>query len=400
MKIKNVIFTTCLITAMCFVGGLICVSAQESASSINDDTSSISKAIDEKKAQIEQINDQVKIYEQQIEEKQKQEVSLNNEMEILENRVAKTDLDIKAVEKSIELANIEIQLIDNEIKTTENKIFKKKQFLVEILQNIQTRDDELPLQLYFGTESLSELFDSLQQLESISKDLNNTLVELRSAKTKLGSQEITSLEKKSEAESLHSELKNKQNLLTEELGSKEMLATATKHSESEFQKLLRDIKEEQAFLNQQVLSLQTEVQNRLRSTEDSSVLHWPVNPYEKGISAYFHDPTYPFRHLFEHSGIDLPARTGTPVLSAATGYVAWARTGQLYGNYVMIIHSNGMATLYAHLSRIDVSPDQFVARGDQIGAVGSTGFSTGPHLHFEVRKEGIPTDPLNYLPSF
>ena len=70
-----------------------------------------------------------------------------------------------------------------------------------------------------------------------------------------------------------------------------------------------------------------------------------------------------------------------------------------YGNYVMIIHSDGIATLYAHLSRIDVVADQFLPRGGQVGAVGMTGLTTGPHLHFEVRKNGIPTDPLPYLPS-
>ena len=104
--------------------------------------------------------------------------------------------------------------------------------------------------------------------------------------------------------------------------------------------------------------------------------------------------------MFEHSGLDLPAASGTLVLSAATGYVAWTKNGRLYGNYVMVIHASGVSTLYAHLSRIDVVADQFVARGDQIGAVGSTGLSTGPHLHFEVRKNGIPTNPLDYLISY
>ena len=131
---------------------------------------------------------------------------------------------------------------------------------------------------------------------------------------------------------------------------------------------------------------------------DSSALSWPLSP-EKGISALFHDPTYPFRHLFEHPGLDLPAPTGTPVKAVAPGYVAWVKVGRQYGNYIMIIHANGTATLYAHLSRTDVEPDQFVARGKVIGAVGSTGLSTGPHLHFEVRKNGIPTNPLNYLIS-
>jgi len=166
---------------------------------------------------------------------------------------------------------------------------------------------------------------------------------------------------------------------------------------------LQDLKEEQGYVNQQIAALQREIEGKLNSSDslgDASVLSWPFDPTARGISAYFHDPSYPFRHLFEHSGIDLPSPTGTTVKSSAPGYVAWTKQGTLYGNYVMVIHANGFATLYAHLSKIYVSADQFIGRGEPLGAVGSTGLSTGPHLHFEVRKDGIPTNPLDYLIAF
>ena len=156
---------------------------------------------------------------------------------------------------------------------------------------------------------------------------------------------------------------------------------------------------DQQFIDQQINALQSEIEGKLSASDqagDNGAFSWPLIP-KKGLSTYFRDPTYPFRNLFEHSGIDLPAPTGTVVKSVAPGYVAWTRKGRQYGNYVMVIHANGVATLYAHLSRIDVEPDQFVGRGTVLGAVGSTGLSTGPHLHLEVRKNGIPTDPLNYL---
>ena len=69
-----------------------------------------------------------------------------------------------------------------------------------------------------------------------------------------------------------------------------------------------------------------------------------------------------------------------------------------YGNYIVITHGNGFSTLYAHLSAINVSVNQAVQRGQQIGAEGSTGFSTGPHLHFEIRLNGAYQNPLSYLP--
>lgn len=100
-----------------------------------------------------------------------------------------------------------------------------------------------------------------------------------------------------------------------------------------------------------------------------------------------------------HPAIDIGAHRGTPVYAADEGSVSsagWSSVG--YGNYVVIHHGDGFVTLYAHLSRIDVSPGDYVSQGQQIGAVGSTGRSTGPHLHFEISLNGRTYNPLTYLP--
>lgn len=95
-----------------------------------------------------------------------------------------------------------------------------------------------------------------------------------------------------------------------------------------------------------------------------------------------------------HKGVDIAAPRGTAVFSAAEGRVA--RIGYEaggYGHFIEVLHPNGMSTLYAHLSRVDVSSGAEIAHGQRIGLVGSTGFSTGPHLHFEVRRGGVQIDP-------
>jgi murein DD-endopeptidase MepM/ murein hydrolase activator NlpD len=99
-----------------------------------------------------------------------------------------------------------------------------------------------------------------------------------------------------------------------------------------------------------------------------------------------------------HPGIDIGVPTGTPIQAAGSGTVVWCGWMSGYGNLVMIDHHNGLATLYGHQSRIAVSCNQEVAQGQTIGYVGCTGFCTGPHLHFEVRLNGSPVDPLGYLP--
>ncbi|HET7489757.1 MAG TPA: peptidoglycan DD-metalloendopeptidase family protein [Acidimicrobiales bacterium] len=98
-----------------------------------------------------------------------------------------------------------------------------------------------------------------------------------------------------------------------------------------------------------------------------------------------------------HEGVDFGAGMGTPIGAAAAGRVVSAGPLGGYGNATVIDHGNGLATLYGHQSEVFVTPGMTVARGQVIGAVGSTGLSTGPHLHFEVRVKGQPVDPLPYL---
>ena len=98
-----------------------------------------------------------------------------------------------------------------------------------------------------------------------------------------------------------------------------------------------------------------------------------------------------------HWGIDIAADVGTPILSSAPGTVTFAGWYAGYGQTIYVDHGNGWTTLYAHLSRMDVQVAQVLQRGETIGAVGSNGRSTGPHLHFEIRLNNRPLDPMKYL---
>lgn len=101
-----------------------------------------------------------------------------------------------------------------------------------------------------------------------------------------------------------------------------------------------------------------------------------------------------------HTGVDIGAPAGTPIHAAGAGVVSYAGPRGGYGNVVIIDHPDGKQTYYAHQSRIDVTVGRQVVAGQTIGAVGSTGRSTGPHLHFEVREDGKPIDPALIFPDY
>lgn len=124
-------------------------------------------------------------------------------------------------------------------------------------------------------------------------------------------------------------------------------------------------------------------------------LAWPL---QGPITTHFGEPG-PLWRLGYHTGLDIGMPAGTPIDAAAGGTVAEAGWDDGYGNYVKVDHGDGLVSIYGHMSLILTTPGERVAPGELIGLVGSTGVSTGPHLHFEVRRDGRPQNPEPYLPA-
>ena len=127
---------------------------------------------------------------------------------------------------------------------------------------------------------------------------------------------------------------------------------------------------------------------------------WPI-PTHGRVGSRFGYRTHPILRTREfHRGIDVGAATGTPLYAAADGYVRFVGWMNGFGNVVIIDHGAGYSTVYAHNSRNRVTQGQRVNRGDHIADVGSTGMSTSPHLHFEIRRNNVAVDPQDYFPPF
>jgi murein DD-endopeptidase MepM/ murein hydrolase activator NlpD len=132
-----------------------------------------------------------------------------------------------------------------------------------------------------------------------------------------------------------------------------------------------------------------------RSLYASTPSVWPVRGW---VTSHFGNRTSPFSGILKfHEGMDIAAQTGVPVVAPADGVVIRAGFGTGYGNMVEVSHGYGIKTLFAHNSRLNVKAGQRIKRGDVVAYVGDSGSSTGPHLHYEVRVNGLPVNPVRYL---
>jgi len=373
------------------------VSAQEET---GKDITDMNETIKEKQRHIQEINQQIEGYKKKVAEKEALQATLAGELDLLDNRISKTKWEIEETSEQMSIINTELLVLNKQLLELTAKLEQDRLLLMSVLQQVQSHDENFPLKALFGSESLSELFDEIEALQTINSDLKSALDRTKQIKQSVEGKKIAEQTKQKQLEEKQVTLIGQKQELEEVIDAQQLLVLETKRSEAIFRSFVQELKQEQSVINQQVAKLQEEMEAKLNASdkiEGSSVITWPIETDKRKITALYHDQSYPFRHLFEHSGLDIAAPKGTSVHAAAPGYVAWARTGRLYGNYIMIIHTDGLATLYAHLSRMDVKVDQYVERGQVIGAVGSTGLSTGPHLHFEVREDGIPKNPTNYL---
>jgi murein DD-endopeptidase MepM/ murein hydrolase activator NlpD len=158
--------------------------------------------------------------------------------------------------------------------------------------------------------------------------------------------------------------------------------------------ILNDLSELNKSGKNQLIDL-SETEDRLKRYLDSIPTFWPASGRLSSTYGTRRDPIAGRRRL--HEGIDVAASSGDDIRASASGKVTFAGVYNGYGRTVIIDHGNGISTLYGHSSKLLVKEGQTVSKGELIAKVGSSGRSTGPHLHFEIRINGEPVDPLNYL---
>jgi len=375
----------------------------------NEEVRQINKDIQDKKDKIKKIQNQQAVYEDLIKKKQNEKASLNNQLAILDNRLAKAALDIESTQTEIDRASLEIDKVNLEIKAKDKEIQGQNNHIASVVRLMQRQDDKSTLEILLLNSSLNDFVSQVKYLSDINKEIGKSLEILKQFKKDLEEQQKALNEKKRELSGLKVELENRKISLASEQQNKVYILDQTKSSEREYQRLLASAKQEQQQAEADIVNLEKTVRAKLAKISGQALefndagFIWPVT--KNTVVATFHDPDYPFRYIFEHPAIDIRASQGTTLRAAASGYVAIAKDAGKGYSYIMIVHGNGLATVYGHVSKIYVQTDDYVVQGQAIGLSGGTpgtngagSLTTGPHLHFEVRLNGIPVNPLEYLP--
>jgi len=338
--------------------------------------------------------------------------ALEDELAAITNEVAQATERTERLRVEVDALRARVQEKQAAIEQTQAEHDLQAGLLAARIQESYKQGDLFFLELLLGSQDLEDFIARTSLAQRVMRRNLDTALELKATTIALGkakgelNRSLESVEiKRAEAEAAEAQLKQLRaresaNLADQEVlqGQKEALFKANKQEAARLRALAEAEQAESARIAAELAGS--------GSGQYNGVMAWPVPGFYRVSSGFGYriHPIFGTRRM--HTGIDIgrnldPPKSidGAPIVAAGAGTVVSAGWRDGYGNTVVIDHGNGVATLYAHQPSggIKVASGQKVGKGDQIGTVGSTGYSTGPHLHFEVRINGEPVDPMKYL---
>ncbi|MCR4923112.1 MAG: peptidoglycan DD-metalloendopeptidase family protein [Lachnospiraceae bacterium] len=339
--------------------------------------------------------------------------SLEEQKNNLEGFIIELDADLAAINEKISRLDLEIEQKEKEIEQTTGELEEAKaveahqyEMMKKRIKHMYEKGNQGSVEILLKAASFTDFLNKADFISKISDYDRKLLEEYVAAKEEVA-------RKKEELEEQNRELVGVKEDMANEQDAMQTLIT---HKEAEINTYEADINNKEAAVKEYEAEIAAQEQlikdleatilaekkrlleeNKKAIVYDGGKFAWPAPGYTR-ISDDYGMRMHPTLGIEKfHSGIDLAAPNGSPILAAYDGEVVAAAYSSTMGNYVMIDHGDSLYTIYMHASSISVSKGQMVVRGEQIAKVGSTGRSTGPHLHFGVRENGNYVSPWKYL---
>lgn len=363
--------------------------------------------------------------EDQAAEKKKLQNELNSidsEKTTVKEQIEALDAQINSTEEQIELQNDLIDSLEEMIAQKEEELAEAQKKEEEQYEKFKTRvrvmyeqGETSYLEVLLSADDLSDFLSKYEIVSQIAEYDKNLFEELKALKEEIAQTKAELEEDRQQAENARKELEVSKSELDTQLANRSQAMKELESAAEEVKASFAEIEAEENSINAQIDKIVKEMEaeaERKRQEEAAKAQQsgsgsgstssgttqvggytYPLPSGYRTVRSKFGYRNHPVTGVYKlHTGVDISAPNGTPIYAAKPGTVIIAGYSSAWGNYVVINHGNGITTLYAHMSKILTTKGATVSAGQQIGKVGSTGYSTGNHLHFEVRQNGSYQD--------
>ena len=350
--------------------------------------------LEEQQEKLQSVDQQINRQKSNLDQAQKKEQSIMGQLQGIEQNIMRTENELKDLSERICLLESNIAKTEKDIAEMEAKLAEQSDILSERMVFIYEEGDLSYLQVLLSSTDISDFLTRYDMLNLIVEQDLELIDSINLQRKALGEQRDALEANRKELLKAQQAQEDKKGLLDEEREQKSVVLNSVQKEKKAYQQALEELERASREIEAMIKKLQSTGSG---TQLGSGTYTWPAPSCKTITSPYgmrYH-PILKVRKL--HTGMDIGASQGSTIVAADSGKVIYAGWMTGYGQTTIIDHGKGMSTLYAHQSAFLVKEGAEVSKGEAIGKVGSTGWSTGPHLHFEVRVNGSPVDPTGYV---
>lgn len=351
-----------------------------------------------------ELQDKVKDAQSKKADVQLELSATQQEIDDLNTSIEENETKLEELSKELETIESEIKDLEKELAETQEQYEEQDQLLQDRITAQYEAGETTFLDVLLNSTSFTDFLSNYYLVSEILENDSDLLESIENQKLKIENDKKEIEEKQKEVKTKKAEQEKTQVLLNNQKVQKQNKVASLSEEEQDLQKEIENYKREINNVEKKIQQASSNADDKYNgSISGSGVLSWPL-PSGYGMSyitSYFGNREQPVPGASTyHRAIDIGVPIGTPVYSAADGYVMLTGSSSVRGKYIMVKHADNLYTFYQHLSSVTASAGQNVKEGQTIAYSGNTGIGSGPHLHFEVRTSpnyGSEVNPLNYL---
>lgn len=347
--------------------------------------------LDDRQRELDEINRQIEQRRAQLAESERQEKSVLQQLSLIDRDIELTQDELKNINGNLVLLGTRIETAQKDLQKAQTDLDDRTQILDKRLRDIYTEGSVSYLDVLFRATSLNDFLTRFDLMQRIAEQDITLMKQITAMRDQIAQNKKDLENKQAQLRALQDQTRDKQSYLAARSNERKQVLSQIETQQEAYR---RALDEEEAY-SRQLIQIIQQLQSPDTPAQGTGVLIWPV---KGAITSPFGNRYHPIVNEYrQHTGMDIAASMGASIKAADGGTVIFSGWNDGYGKMTIIDHGEGMSTLYAHQSEQLVSQGARVVQGQVIGKVGSTGWSTGPHLHLEVRINGTPTNPADYL---